>query len=248
MGLGLPAVAIDPNGRVGIGTETPRSKVEVTQADMGTIRLDFSNDNVCLSTINERPHEGEKYPSTYHAIGVDDAFGTLITDAPNGFVFKAGRPCDKYDHEVNINQGEMVAYLSREGRLGLRTVDPPQGFDLQVNGHQLSQTAYLETNGKHIEADGRLDGAEVLNKLDKLHPIYFNWRANTNAADAGRQIGFNAQNVFECFPELTRALGTDKTVAYGNLTAVLVAALKEQQKLIKDLDDRLCALEGQTSD
>ncbi|MEO0733220.1 MAG: tail fiber domain-containing protein [Bacteroidota bacterium] len=248
MGQGLAAVAIDAGKKVGIGTETPRSKVEVTEADMGTIRMDFSNDNVCLSTINERPSDPDKYPATYHAFGVDDVFGILTTDAPNGFVFKAGRPCGEYDHEVNVNQGEMVAYLTREGRMGLRTVDPPAEFDLQVNGHQLSQTAYLETNGKHIEADGTLDGAKALEQLKKLKPIYFKWRANTNAADAGRQIGFNAQNVFESFPELTRNLGTDKTVAYGNLTAVLVAAIKEQQRIIKDLDDRLCALEGQDGD
>ncbi|MBB4079703.1 hypothetical protein GGR28_002328 [Lewinella aquimaris] len=245
MGKGLTAVAIDREGNVGIGTEEPRSKLDVTEPDMGTVRLDFSNDNVCVSTINERP---QPRPSTYHALGVDDEFATLITDTPSGFAFKAGRRYQQgQDYQVNINQGETVAYLSRTGRLGLRTNNPPEEFDLHVNGHQLSQTAYLETNGKRIESDGKLDGQEVLQRMKKLHPIYFNWRSSANAHDVGRQIGFNAQNVFECFPELTKTLGQDKTVAYGNLTAVLTAALKEQQRIIEKLDRRISDLEEQLS-
>ena len=246
MGKGLTAVAILEDGKVGIGTEEPRSLLEVYREEMGAVRVDFSNDNVCISTINGRP---EPRPRTYHMLGVNDEFGILSTDAPSGFAFKAGRACDdNHDHEVDIDQGETIAYLSRAGRLGLRTNDTPNQFDLHVNGHQLSQTAYLETNGKRIESDGKLDGGEVLEKLEKLHPIYFNWRASANASDAGRQIGFNAQNVFECFPELIRTLGSDKTVAYGNLTAVLTAAIKQQQTIIKDLDQRVCDLEDRLKD
>ncbi|NJB86798.1 hypothetical protein GGR26_002575 [Lewinella marina] len=244
MGQGLTAVAVDREGRVGIGTEKPRSKLEVTEANMGSVRVDFSNDNVSISALNERPRP--QRPATYHALGVDDEFATLITDAPSGFAFKAGRQtAEGQDYAVDINQGEIVGYLTRTGRLGLRTPHPPEDFDLHVNGHQLSQTAYLETNGKRIVSDGKLDGAEVLEQLQKLHPIYFNWRSSANAADAGRQIGFNAQNVFECFPELTRQLEKDKTVAYGNLTAVLTAAIKEQQRLIRELDQRVSDLEEQ---
>ncbi len=244
MGQGLTALAIDRDGKVGIGTEAPRSKLEVTQTDMGTVRVDFSNDNVCISAINERPQP--QRPTTYHSLGVDDEFATFLTDTPSGFAFKAGRKSvDGQDFAVDINQGEIVAYLSRQGRMGLRTTNSPDEFDLHVNGHQLAQTAYLETNGKRIESDGKLDGAYVLEQLKKLHPIYFNWRSNANAVGSGRQIGFNAQNVFECFPELTRSLDKDKTVAYGNLTAVLTAAIKEQQRLISSLDQRISDLEEQ---
>lgn len=260
MGEGLTAVAIQADGKVGIGTESPRSLLEVNRDKMGSVRVDFSNDNVCISAINGRP---QPRPRTYNAIGVNDEFAVQVTDAPSGFAFKAGRACDdNHDHEVDIDQGETVAYLSREGRLGLRTNEPPEEFDLHVNGHQLSQTAYLETNGKRIESGGLLDGGKVLANLKGLRPIYFTWRTGANAHHAndnndgevapvkegveyelGRQIGFKAQNVYECFPELTRTLGKDKTVAYGNLTAVLTAAIKEQQCIIEALEKRLSILE-----
>lgn len=243
MGEGLTAVAVDNQGHVGIGTESPRSKLEVTEADMGTVRLDFGNDNVCISTINERPTP--QHPSTYHAMGVDDEQGVFITDTQGGFVFKAGRPCGEYDHEVDINQGDKVAFITPEGRMGLRTIGPPKEYDLHVNGHLLSQTIYQETDGSRINRTGTFEEVDVLKQIKKLHPIYFEWKTNTNAADANPQIGFNAQNVFECFPELVRRTEDGvKAVAYGNMTAVLLAAIKQQQTLIDDLQQRVDKLEG----
>ncbi|MEL7159544.1 MAG: hypothetical protein AAFN92_02200 [Bacteroidota bacterium] len=244
---GLSAVAIRANGFVGIGTEEPRSKLEVTEADMGTIRLDFGQDNVCLSTINERPDP--EYPRTYLSLGVDESFGTLVTDAPKGYVFKAGRPHGTYDAETDINQGDIIAYLGPEGKLGLRTAAPPENYDLHVSGHQLGQTAYLATNGKLMEKDGDLDVEETLKKFSKLKPMYFKWLSAAHASENGdgdknRHLGFKASNVFEAFPELTRGAGPARAVAYGNLTAVLTLVIQEQQKQIEDLDRRLCALEG----
>ncbi|MEL6274896.1 MAG: tail fiber domain-containing protein, partial [Bacteroidota bacterium] len=206
-------------------------------------RIDFQNDNVCLSTINERP--SPQMPATYNGIGVDDDFGTFITDAPNGFVFKAGRPHGEFDNEVNINQGEKIAFITSEGKMGLRTPDVPEDYDFIVNGHQMSLTAYLETDGSRINTGARLDGADTLEKLQKLYPLRFQWKSSTNAADAGEQIGFNAQNIFEQFPELVRRSGTTKAVAYGNLTAPLVAAIKEQQRIIEEMKQRLTDLEEQ---
>ncbi|MEL6140308.1 MAG: tail fiber domain-containing protein [Bacteroidota bacterium] len=243
MGVGLTALAIDAQGNVGIGTETPRSKVDIVEAEMGSVRIDFQNDNVCLSTINERP--SPQMPATYNGIGVDDDFGTFITDAPNGFVFKAGRPHGEFDNEVNINQGEKIAFITSEGKMGLRTPDVPEDYDFIVNGHQMSLTAYLETDGSRINTGARLDGADTLEKLQKLYPLRFQWKSSTNAADAGEQIGFNAQNIFEQFPELVRRSGTTKAVAYGNLTAPLVAAIKEQQRIIEEMKQRLTDLEEQ---
>ena len=61
--------------------------------------------------------------------------------------------------------------------------------------------------------------------------------------ESGRHnIGVIAQEVEEVFPELV--LGDDpKTVAYGNLTAVLIEAVKEQNEIIKTLTERIETLE-----
>ncbi|MCB0588822.1 MAG: tail fiber domain-containing protein [Phaeodactylibacter sp.] len=244
-------MVIKGNGDVGIGTEEPESKLEVKEEGSGTIRLDLSNDNPAVSTINLRPVED--FPVTYHAFGVDDDAGTFITNAPKGFVFKKGGEYGKYDNEVNINQGDKLVYISQDGKLGVLTNDTPESFELEVEGRAKFLTSHLETDGSNIERTGDLlppdpmkplEGG-VLEKLEKLQPIKFKWKGHTNASKLGEQIGFPAQMMYEVLPELVIKSGGKKSVAYGNLTAVLVQAIKDQQVLIKQLEQRLCDLEEQ---
>lgn len=244
MGQGRVNLTVLADGKTGIGTETPRSLLEVTDNKSGAVRVDFSQDNVCISAINQRPNP--QMPVTYLATGVDDDFGTFVTDAPQGFLFKKGMPHGQHDSEVNINQGDKIAFLSPEGKLGLQTPDTPQDYDLDVNGEVRSLTAYLSTDGAWLNKTGDLSEEEVLSRLEKLHPIKFKWKPEVNVADDAEQFGFNAQNVFECFPQLVKKTGSIKSVAYGNLTAVLVQAIKEQQVLIKELEQRICDLEEQS--
>jgi len=244
-------VTVNGNGEVGIGTNDPQSNLEIREEGSGTIRLDLSNDNPAISAINLRPIKD--HPVTYHAFGVDDNAGTYITNAPAGFVFKCGGEYGQYDNEVNINQGDKLVFISQEGKLGVLTSGNPTSYELEVEGRAKSLTAHLETDGSNIKRTGDLlpkdpskpkeDG--VLVKLEKLNPIKFEWKQHTNASDEGEQIGFNAQNVFECFPELVKVCNGQKSVAYGNMTAVLVQAIKDQQTIIDQLEQRICDLEEQ---
>ena len=61
----------------------------------------------------------------------------------------------------------------------------------------------------------------------------------------GGQIGVIAQEVEDIFPELvfTNEDGY-KAVAYDKLSAVLIEAIKEQQKIISDQEDRIARLEA----
>ena len=59
-----------------------------------------------------------------------------------------------------------------------------------------------------------------------------------------RQMGVNAQEVLEVIPEVV--LGSEETnysVAYGNMVALLIEAVKEQQVLIKRLEEKVNSLE-----
>jgi hypothetical protein len=54
--------------------------------------------------------------------------------------------------------------------------------------------------------------------------------------DDGRQIGLIAQNVEKVFPELVKTDSEGyKSVAYQNMVAVLIEAIKEQQSSIEEL-------------
>ena len=79
----------------------------------------------------------------------------------------------------------------------------------------------------------------VLARLERLRGVEFNWNdrfRSTSPQATGRQIGVIAQEVEREFPELVM---TDpqgyKSVDYGKLSAVLLEAIKEQQKEIEAL-------------
>ena len=78
----------------------------------------------------------------------------------------------------------------------------------------------------------------ALDKVCKLRGVEFDYK------ESGRHnIGVIAQEVEEVFPELV--LGDDpKTVAYGNLTAVLIEAVKELREEVSSLKQEINTLKG----
>jgi len=79
-----------------------------------------------------------------------------------------------------------------------------------------------------------------LDKINNLHWVSFNWKSNWK-----KDIWVIAQDVEKIFPE---AVLTDekwmKSVAYGNLVAPLIEAVKEQQKQIEELESKIGRLEN----
>jgi len=88
----------------------------------------------------------------------------------------------------------------------------------------------------------------------QLNPVYYKWRKDIvpssflKAYGEGRQIGLIAQEVEEIIPEVVREekIYDDewKGVNYEKLTAMLIGAVKEQQKQIEELKTRITELES----
>ena len=83
--------------------------------------------------------------------------------------------------------------------------------------------------------------AEIENPLEKitsLSGVTYYWKDASK--DQSKQIGLIAQDVEKVFPE---AVATDsngmKSVAYGNLVAPLIEAVKAQQKKIEELEKQV---------
>ena len=80
-----------------------------------------------------------------------------------------------------------------------------------------------------------------LSDVLKLNGRQFDWKRE----DRGHDIGFIAQEVEEVIPELVKEVDglngeeSFKTVDYAKTTAVLVEAIKEQQKQIEDLKSEI---------
>ncbi|RLD74169.1 MAG: hypothetical protein DRJ07_19920, partial [Bacteroidetes bacterium] len=91
-----------------------------------------------------------------------------------------------------------------------------------------------------------------LDKIIKLRGVTFDWnieRYPDKGFDNSIQIGVIAQEVEKVLPELVKT-DTDgyKAVAYDKLTAVLIEAVKEQQKQIEELKEKNNTLSAQVSE
>ena len=82
----------------------------------------------------------------------------------------------------------------------------------------------------------------VLSKFNAIQPITYNFK--DESISPGHQIGFSAQEIENTFPELVKKNANGfLSVNYPQMTAVAFAAIKEQQLVIKALEERIQRLE-----
>jgi len=77
-----------------------------------------------------------------------------------------------------------------------------------------------------------------LDKVLQLRGVNYEWK-DTENHEEGEQIGFIAQEVSEILPEVVDKSGDYYSMQYAPITALLVEAMKEQQKLIEDLENEI---------
>ena len=84
-----------------------------------------------------------------------------------------------------------------------------------------------------------------IEKISKLRGVNFEWIEDSihNVTNQkGMDTGFIAQEVMEVIPELTHMMDIETgtyTVNYAKMTAILVAALREQREIVKEYTDKL---------
>lgn len=215
-------LAINPiGGNVGIGTSAPGSLLTVGRAD-GTIPAEIVLNPA--ATINEGGQISIRRSLTGSTLDwTIDQYGTTASDARLR-IFSGGT-------ETN---GIMIR---ENGFVGLGTGSPT--VRLQVSGDIIansiagSSDLRFKTNVRSITSP--------LEKVKSLRGVYFNWDQNSfpdkNFSD-NTELGFIAQEVEKVLPEV---VSKDKTpegyrsVKYDKVVALLVEAIKEQQKQIDSL-------------
>ena len=87
--------------------------------------------------------------------------------------------------------------------------------------------ARIKTNVQTIE--------NALDKTLKLRGVTYN---RADSEDTSTKVGVIAQEILEVIPEVVNQNDEGMySVSYGNLTAVLIEAIKEQQKQIDELKE-----------
>lgn len=141
-----------------------------------------------------------------------------------------------------------VAYGVRIGFGENDTANQSSTYRLQVSGQIYSSsniTAYSDKRAK--ENIKPISGA--LDKVLDMQGVYYNMKKEHAAEheDHTRQrIGVLAQDIQNILPEVVSYCEEDDrySVDYGNITAILIEAIKDQQNIIEDLKSRIETLEN----
>jgi hypothetical protein len=134
---------------------------------------------------------------------------------------------------VLYNNNNPTIYMPAASTyVGIGTATPSQ----KLTVHNGTTTGTYTTTGWVHSSDERLKTNitsidDPLQKVLQLNDVYFNWKTDPVG---DRQMGFIAQDVKSIVPEVV--VGNEKDgygLAYGNLTALLVGAVQQQQEFIQ---------------
>lgn len=130
-------------------------------------------------------------------------------------------------------------------RVGIGTESP--GNELYVVGDITATGAITELSSiKYKTNVGQM--SDALEKIRNLRGVNYTWRTDEYPEmkfSEDQQVGLVAEEVQKVIPQLVHSDNNgEMSVDYSKLTAVLIEAFKEQQKLIEELSNRLEELEG----
>jgi hypothetical protein len=144
------------------------------------------------------------------------------------------------------DNGRWVFYHSLGNNCtGLGTSSTASGYGIYVNGGVYATgnvVAYSDARKKKdvVTVDKALD------KVLQLRGVYYTkiYNENDTIPDGGadkRQLGVIAQEVNEVVPEVVSYVKDldEYAVAYGNMSALLIEAIKEQNQIIKKQADEI---------
>lgn len=225
--------ALFEGNSVGIGTTNPGALLEIsTTGTANNLKLNSTSNGVSgLSVATDGTIKG------YWALA--RSAGQYFSDAAAGdMAFRSE------SNKILFGQGSGASTMTiNAGNVGIGTTNPTQKLqvvgNIQVTSGSVTADAFYYNSDRTLKKDIKpISGA--LSKVLNLQGVSFKWRDTGEA-----NYGFIAQDVEKVLPELVETGDNGKkSVAYGNFTAILVEALKTQQKEIDSLQARVKALES----
>lgn len=214
---GSNALTVLKNAKTGIGTAYPAYNLESYGVNASVIAHYLSNARGGIAALTS------------------GRVAVLSTASTDDVVFGYSSTIDQESFSTNFV--EKMRLDNATGNFGIGLNNPDQKLTV-YNG---ATTGRYTTSGWLHSSDARLkenikDIPDALDDVLKLHGVEFNF---INDQEKTQQIGFIAQEIEKVLPEV---VVTDekgyKSVAYGQIEVVLVEAIKEQQKQIKQLEEK----------
>jgi hypothetical protein len=240
---GTERMRVTAEGNVGIGTTTPRERLNVVSRSVLTgegiltaANPDGTGDAVAISGIvgSTGAQAGTGGPAA--VLGLVDSRADPNAKGIVGFT------ADYSKHWAGYFFGR--GWFGGNVGIGFGAQNP--AFQLDVSGPAHASSFPTSSDARLKTEVEQLDGA--LQKLDKIRGVSFEWNevCESLGRSTGRtEIGVIAQEVEAVFPELVTTWGDEgyRAVDYGRLTAVLVEAVKELRDENRALQQRLHRLE-----
>jgi len=229
-------------GNVGIGTTSPGAKLQVgdTSAGHDVYIAGSTSSQSGLFFYDGSIPGGMRYNFSTDDLSIFTAGTARLMINSSGNV---GIGTTNPQHKVHVSGNVYTSGNTyTAGKVGVGTTSP--GWEVHVVG----DIAY--TGDVYDISDSRLKEnitplRNAIEKVSSLCGIYFN---NKGESPSKREVGVIAQDVEAVLPEVVSENNEGyKVVAYSKLTALLIEAVKEQQKQIESLEQRIENLENTAS-
>jgi hypothetical protein len=174
------------------------------------------------------------------ATGTESTAMGRFTEATGTYSTAMGYYTEAYYNQLacgrnNIVSGNAASYNSAATLFvvgnGTAVINKSNALNLTGQGNLTISGTLSQSSDIRLKTNITPMG-NVLAALQFINPISYEFK-DTETHPAGLQIGFSAQEIQTQFPELVRENAKGElTVAYGQMSAVLLQAVKEQQEMI----------------
>lgn len=200
--------------------------------------------NIPISTVEIGQSIDPTKPFSMQNIGIFNDIGILqqVGTQFNFGLLQAFGLTSKYGFQLNVG-GQATAQPSYEGATVYTNLASPIG---NLEGPWTKNGSSIDTSGPS-DIRAKTNICNLDNSLDKvlsLRGVSFDWNKEIVPEKYEEQkhaIGLIAQEVEQIIPEIVNIKTIEhkelKTIEYDKLTAVLVEAIKEQQKQIEELKE-----------
>ncbi len=245
------ALSLNPVGNnVGIGTTSPQRKLEVVESIDNNVSIGVNNPNtgsnaVSLVAVNSDGAQLslQAHSSNYIAAHRADRVSVIAaTNAAGLDLTTTGTNADLRIFTGGYADFNERLRVTNAGNIGIGATNPTNILTVQRNSFtDPIADAWTTYSSRRWKTNIRtLDGA--LEKVQRLRGVSYDWK------EGGKHdIGLIAEEVGEVIPEVVayEANGKDtRAVDYPRLVAVLIEAIKEQQKQIEALQAAMKAAGG----
>lgn len=217
------------NGNVGIGTNSPSTKLDVA-GDIqfnSTIktpgRMHITGGELCYILNKSGVVIGKEWGGNGNLTVQGNLYANKLETRGNGLQLSGGG----WGVEIllDTDNDSRDHFLIKDG--------PNTHFNFEGNpGNLWIRGKYRSDSDIRYKKDINTI-PNALDKITKLRGVNFKWKDRN---DNGLQMGVIAQDVEKVFPELVSTNEDGyKSVAYSNLVGALIEAIKEQQKQIDEL-------------